>query len=103
MAGVRQCSGWPRRSTLIASAPSVTGFALVDGPLRRVASQGAADGDSTYVPIIAELNRGNIAEVSDSGPSSLEYRDEHVTLQYIPRNLWLIETSSTADHSIALM
>jgi 5-methylcytosine-specific restriction enzyme B len=85
------------------------GFALVDGPLKRIANRAAADRDNTYVLIIDELNRGNVAKVFGELYFLLEYRDEQVTLQYshepfsMPRNLWLIGTMNTADRSIALM
>ena len=85
------------------------GFTLVDGPLKRIATQAAADRKHTYVLIIDELNRGNVAKVFGELYFLLEYRDEHVTLQYsaapfsLPDNLWLIGTMNTADRSIALM
>ena len=85
------------------------GFALVDGPLKQIAGRAAADRDHTYVLIIDELNRGNVAKVFGELYFLLEYRDEQVTLQYshqtfsLPRNLWLIGTMNTADRSIALM
>jgi 5-methylcytosine-specific restriction enzyme B len=89
------------------------GFALVDGPLKRIANRAAADRDATadniYVLIIDELNRGNVAKVFGELYYLLEYRDEQVTLQYshepfsLPSNLWLIGTMNTADRSIALM
>ena len=85
------------------------GFALVDGPLKQIAQRAAADREHTYVLIIDELNRGNVAKVFGELYFLLEYRDEQVTLQYshdpfsLPRNLWLIATMNTADRSIALM
>jgi 5-methylcytosine-specific restriction enzyme B len=85
------------------------GFALIDGPLKQIAGRAAADRDNTYVLIIDELNRGNVAKVFGELYFLLEYRDEQVTLQYshqtfsLSRNLWLIGTMNTADRSIALM
>lgn len=85
------------------------GFRLVDGPLKRLANQAAADSKNTYVLIIDELNRGNVAKVFGELYFLLEYRDHEITLQYssapfqLPHNLWIIGTMNTADRSIALM
>ena len=89
--------------------PEGGGFRLVDGPLKQIAAAADADRDHTYVLIIDELNRGNVAKVFGELYFLLEYRDEQVTLQYshqrfgLPRNLWVIGTMNTADRSIALM
>ena len=87
------------------------GFELVPGPLRRIAAQAAANPRSTYILVIDELNRGNVAKVFGELYFLLEYRDEEVQLQYsgpeqrfrLPENLWFICTMNTADRSIALM
>ena len=92
------------------------GFELVPGPLRRIAAQAAANPSSTYVLVIDELNRGNVAKVFGELYFLLEYRDEEMELQYsgagqsaglgkfrLPENLWFICTMNTADRSIALM
>ncbi len=87
------------------------GFELVPGPLLRIAAQAAANPGSTYILVIDELNRGNVAKVFGELYYLLEYRDEDMQLQYggpgqrfrLPENLWLICTMNTADRSIALM
>ena len=92
------------------------GFELVPGPLRRIAAQAAANPAATFILVIDELNRGNVAKVFGELYFLLEYRDEEMELQYsgatspsgpgrfrLPENLWLICTMNTADRSIALM
>ncbi len=87
------------------------GFDLVDGPLRRIAEQAKDNPDATFILVIDELNRGNVAKVFGELYFLLEYRDEAVRLQYggddkgfsLPPNLWFICTMNTADRSIALM
>ena len=85
------------------------GFTLTQGPLRRIAAEAAANPDATYVLVIDELNRGNVAKVFGELYFLLEYRDEEMRLQYggapfrLPRNLLFICTMNTADRSIALM
>ena len=87
------------------------GFVLIDGPLRRIADKARTNPDATFILIIDELNRGNVAKVFGELYFLLEYRDEEVRLQYggegegfsLPSNLWFICTMNTADRSIALM
>ena len=91
------------------------GFELVPGPLRRIAAQAAANPQATYILLIDELNRGNVAKVFGELYFLLEYRDEEMELQYggtaasgpakfrLPENLWFICTMNTSDRSIALM
>ena len=85
------------------------GFKLTQGPLRRVAADAEANPDATYVLVIDELNRGNVAKVFGELYFLREYRDEEIRLQYggepfrLPRNLLFICTMNTADRSIALM
>ena len=92
------------------------GFELVPGPLRRIAAQAEANPAVTYILVIDELNRGNVAKVFGELYFLLEYRDEYMDLQYsgadaspgygkfrLPENLWFICTMNTADRSIALM
>jgi hypothetical protein len=98
------------RPTLAGDTP---GFELRDGPLVELAQKAAADRDHTYVLIIDELNRGNVAKVFGELYFLLEYRGESVRLQYgsgpasedfsLPDNLWFIGTMNTADQSIALL
>ena len=64
---------------------------------------------SSYVFIIDEINRGNIARIFGELMLLLEYRDQDVPLPYsgkrftIPPNVVLIGTMNTADRSIALV
>ena len=86
-------------------------FRLIQGPLRRIADKARKTPDATFILIIDELNRGNVAKVFGELYFLLEYRDEEVRLQYggdgegfsLPPNLWFICTMNTADRSIALM
>ena len=86
------------------------GFELVPGPLRRIADRARNSPNSTFILVIDELNRGNVAKVFGELYFLLEYRNEEVRLQYgggagfsLPKNLWFICTMNTADRSIALM
>ena len=88
------------------------GFKLTRGPLRRIAEKARNNHNATYILIIDELNRGNVAKVFGELYFLLEYRDKEVRLQYggdesegfsLPPNLWFICTMNTADRSIALM
>ncbi len=85
------------------------GFQLTDGPLKRIAEAAHADSASTYILIIDEINRGNVAKVLGELYFLLEYREEHAELLYsgtpfsLPKNLRIIGTMNTADRSIALM
>ena len=96
------------RPKLIGGQP---GFELVPGPLKRIAEKAKKDPNATFILVIDELNRGNVAKVFGELYFLLEYRDEAVRLQYggesegfsLPSNLWFICTMNTADRSIALM
>ena len=85
------------------------GFTLTEGPLRRIAEQARAKPDATFILVIDEINRGNVAKVLGELYFLLEYRDEQVALQYsnerfsLPKNLWFIGTMNTTDRSIALV
>ena len=85
------------------------GFELRDGPLVRIADAARNDPDQTYVLLIDEINRGNIAKVFGELYFLLEYRDNTLNLQYsdepfaLPKNLYIIGTMNTADRSIALI
>lgn len=85
------------------------GFALASGPLRRIAKEASDSPDSTFILVIDEINRGNVAKVLGELYFLLEYRGEEVTLQYsgegfsLPKNLWFIGTMNTTDTSIALV
>ena len=85
------------------------GFKLTKGPLRRIAEKAESNPDATFILVIDEINRGNVAKVLGELYFLLEYRDEKVELQYsdeqfsLPRNLWFIGTMNTTDRSIALV
>ena len=85
------------------------GFELTEGPLRRIAEQASNKPDATFILVIDEINRGNLAKVLGELYFLLEYRDEEVALQYsnkrfsLPKNLWFIGTMNTTDRSIALV
>ena len=85
------------------------GFKLKDGPLRRMAAKAKENPDATFVLVIDEINRGNVAKVLGELYFLLEYRNESVSLQYsgnrfsLPENLWFIGTMNTTDRSIALV
>ena len=85
------------------------GFRLMEGPLKRIAADAAANPDAKFVLVIDELNRGNVAKVFGELYFLLEYRNEAMTLQYsdepfkLPPNLLFICTMNTADRSIALV
>ena len=97
------------RPRLIEGQP---GFKLVDGPLLRIAKRAEDSPDATFILVIDELNRGNVATVFGELYFLLEYREEEMRLQYsgddkkgfrLPENLWFICTMNTADRNIALM
>jgi 5-methylcytosine-specific restriction protein B len=86
----------------------VASFELRDGPLKAIAKQALDNPAEQFVLLIDEINRGNVAKVFGELYFLLEYRDDHVRLQYspeehfrLPKNLWMIGTMNTADRSIA--
>lgn len=84
-------------------------YAVVDGPLKRIAETARERPDLTHVLLIDELNRANVSKVLGELLFLLEYRDEEIRLQYsdiefsLPPNLQIIATMNTADRSIALV
>ena len=85
-------------------------YELKHGPLRQAVQAALEEPESPSVLIVDEINRGDTAKVFGELLFLLEYRDEHVQLQYspeepfsLPRNLFLIGTMNTADRSIALV
>ena len=95
------------RPTLTAGGQA--GFKLTEGPLRRIAEQAEANPDATFILVIDEINRGNVAKILGELYFLLEYRGDEVNLQYsneefsLPENLWFIGTMNTTDRSIALV
>lgn len=85
------------------------GFELREGPLKSLARRARETPDATFVLIIDEMNRGNLAKVFGELYCLLEYRSSDLVLQYseepfkLPRNLLVIGTMNTADRSIALV
>jgi len=79
--------------------------------------QATEDPDGTYVFIIDEINRGQIAKIFGELMYLLEYRGQEIELAYtktegdtqaperfgIPPNVLIIGTMNTADRSIALV
>src|SRR5690606_2694040 len=78
--------------------PTAAGtFALRSGPLKSLAAEADAKPNETFVLIIDEINRGNLAKVFGELYYLLEYReDANLRLQYsetpfrLPTNLYLI-------------
>jgi 5-methylcytosine-specific restriction protein B len=84
-------------------------FKLNEGPLKRIAKAATENPTKTFVLVIDEINRGNLAKVFGELYFLLEYRDHFIDLQYsqtpfrFPENLRIIGTMNTADRSIALI
>ncbi|MBM6622123.1 AAA family ATPase [Micrococcaceae bacterium RIT802] len=87
-------------------------YELKDGPLRRIVEQARKNPEFSYVLVIDEINRGNLAKIFGELYFLLEYRDRPIKLQYsrdgedsfvMPANLFLIGTMNTSDRSIALL
>ena len=74
----------------------------------QIAERAQADPENTYVLIIDEINRGNLAKIFGELYFLLEYRDEEISLQYgdadrlfsLPSNLLVVGTMNTADRSV---
>lgn len=86
------------------------------GSFMRFCERASQDPESTYVFIIDEINRGQIAKIFGELMYLLEYRDDAIQLAYtksegddsrqrfrIPGNVLIIGTMNTADRSIALV
>jgi MoxR-like ATPase len=85
-------------------------YELKQGPLRQAVDAALQEPDRPAILIVDEINRGDTAKIFGELLFLLEYRDEHVQLQYspeepfaLPRNLFVIGTMNTADRSIALV
>jgi MoxR-like ATPase len=93
----------------VSAGESVT-YELKRGPLRQAVDAALEEPERPAVLIVDEINRGDTAKVFGELLFLLEYRKEHVQLQYspdepfsLPKNLLLIGTMNTADRSIALV
>lgn len=86
-----------------------TSLKLRKGPLRRLADDAEESPEMSFVLVIDEINRGNLARVFGELYFLLEYREHTVELMYsqekftLPKNLYIIGTMNTADRSIALV
>jgi 5-methylcytosine-specific restriction protein B len=85
-------------------------YALVRGPLARMAALAEKSPSVMHVLVIDEINRANLPKVFGELLFLLEYRDETIQVLYrpdesfrLPRNLRVIGTMNTADRSIALV
>ncbi len=91
-------------------------FDLRPGPFRRVVDQATKHPDLTFVLIIDEVNRGNLARIFGELYFLLEYRDAAIELLYsatdgtgrpqtftLPSNVVVLATMNSSDRSIALV
>lgn len=87
-----------------------TTYGVAPGIFRRLCEEARPHPDQTYVLIVDEINRGNLPRIFGELLYLLERREvEHVELPVsgkqfsIPKNIILLGTMNTADHSIALV
>lgn len=86
-----------------------TSLQLRKGPLRRLADAAEESPEKSFVLVIDEINRGNLARIFGELYFLLEYREHTAELMYsqekfsLPKNLYIIGTMNTADRSIALV
>lgn len=84
-------------------------YRIKDGPFLAIAEEAARNREQSFVLVIDEINRGNIAKIFGELYFLLEYRDEPIRLLYgdrpfhLPDNLFIIGTMNTSDRSIALL
>jgi hypothetical protein len=86
--------------------PGIPSYEVRDGPLLRIADAAQRNTGATFVLIIDEINRANVAAVLGELIYALEYRGRPIRLQYgsrdaiVPKNVFIIGTMNTADRSI---
>ena len=84
-------------------------YRLKDGPFLSIAREAKSNPETSYVLVIDEINRGNIAKVFGELYFLLEYRDESISLLYgeehfqLPGNVFILGTMNTTDRSIVLL
>jgi DNA polymerase III delta prime subunit len=92
------------------SDSGVLEYEVRPGLFQKLCERAAAAKDETFVLVIDEMNRADVAAVFGEMLMLLEYReDQVVTLPYsqrrfgIPRNVVVLGTMNTADRSLALV
>ncbi|MEU8819733.1 AAA family ATPase [Actinoplanes sp. NPDC048796] len=84
-------------------------YAVRDGVFLQLCQRAAKAPDQTFVMIIDEMNRADLAAVFGELLYLLEYRGAEVRLPYsqrrvsVPRNVFLLGTMNTADRSLAML
>jgi hypothetical protein len=84
-------------------------YKLKAGPFLQLAREARDNGERSYVLVIDEINRSNIAKVFGELYFLLEYRNQKINLLYgdeqfeLPSNVFIIGTMNTTDRSIALL
>ncbi len=84
-------------------SPGQSGLQLRDGPLKRLAIRATQHPEATFVLVVDEIDRADIAQVFGELDFLLEYRNEEITLRYsestfaLPGNLWIIATMTGPD------
>lgn len=85
-------------------------YRLTPGPLVLIAEEARRQPRLDHVMVIDEINRANLAKVFGELLYLLEYRDEEISTNYrpeelfsLPPNVKFIATMNTADRSIAMI